>query len=176
VPAVSQNLQEAYAGARARVARGAPVTYVQIGSESTFLLAGKDEAPALVVELSLGSEKTARQFFARALPTGAELEQAIAWVEDELMRADSRIRGSGPVFAGIEALREILRDAGAAAAPPASLDIDTVERAFNRLAAVAQGRPSAREGLPSGASFAATLLILRELMHHLQFARIVVLG
>jgi len=176
VPTVSQSLQAAYAGARARVARGVPVTYLQIGSESTFLLAGTDESPALVVELSLGSKRTARRFFAHAPPTGAELERAIAWIEEELMRADRRIRGSGQVFTGAEALRDILRFAGVAAQPQASLDVETVERTFNRLAAVALGRPSAREGVPSSASFAATLLILRELMHHLQYGRIVVLG
>jgi len=175
VPTVSQSLQDAYAGARARVVPDAPLAYVQIGTESTFVLAGRDEVPGLVVELSLGSEKTAREFFAHVPPTGAELEQAIAWVEDELMRVDPRIRGSGQVFIGGEALREILRAGGVAAAPQPSLDIDTVERTFNRLAAVALGRPLAREGLSSSASFAATLLILRELMHHLQFARIAVL-
>jgi hypothetical protein len=36
------------------------------------------------------------------------------------------------------------------------------------------GRPPASEGLPAGGAFAATLLILRELMHHLKFAAITV--
>jgi hypothetical protein len=34
------------------------------------------------------------------------------------------------------------------------------------------GSTAARQGLPGDAGFAATLLILREFMHHLQFASI----
>lgn len=43
---------------------------------------------------------------------------------------------------------------------------------FQRLSAVSLGRPISLEGLPASADFAATLLILREFMHHLGFASI----
>lgn len=52
------------------------------------------------------------------------------------------------------------------------LSIDALERTFDRLTSVALGRPASQEGLPDDKPFAATLLILRELMHHLQFASI----
>jgi hypothetical protein len=51
-----------------------------------------------------------------------------------------------------------------------------VERVFNRLAAVAQGRPAAHEGLPEDPAFAARLLVLRELMHHMPFAAVTLLS
>jgi hypothetical protein len=51
-----------------------------------------------------------------------------------------------------------------------------MERTFDRLAQVSLGRPASSEGLPASNSFSATLLILREFMHHLQFAGITVLG
>ncbi|MYM95524.1 hypothetical protein [Duganella vulcania] len=40
------------------------------------------------------------------------------------------------------------------------------------LAAVIQGKPAAHEGIPDDNAFAATLLILREFMHHLGFSSI----
>jgi len=47
-----------------------------------------------------------------------------------------------------------------------------MERVFSRLAAVVQGKPAAHEGIPDDNAFAATLLILREFMHHLGFSSI----
>ena len=52
-----------------------------------------------------------------------------------------------------------------------TLGLEVMERTLGRLA-VALGRPEAREGLPGSAAFAATLPILREVMHHLQFSSI----
>jgi hypothetical protein len=49
-----------------------------------------------------------------------------------------------------------------------------VERTFEQLTAVAHGRPVASTGIPVDAAFAATLVILREFMHHLQFMSITV--
>jgi hypothetical protein len=67
-------------------------------------------------------------------------------------------------------VREIAVLAGAAPGPLMVVPIDAMERVFERLAAVAEGCPVVREGLPQGADFAAALLILREFMHHLRFA------
>jgi hypothetical protein len=37
------------------------------------------------------------------------------------------------------------------------------------LASLVLGRPASSAGIPTNPAFAATLLILREFMHHLQF-------
>lgn len=47
-----------------------------------------------------------------------------------------------------------------------------MEQTFERLAAVAEGRPVGQEGLPESTEFAAALLILREFMHHLGFSAV----
>jgi hypothetical protein len=75
--------------------------------------------------------------------------------------------GAGP---GLEAIA-----AAAGKAPGnARLALDEVEHMFQKLAAVSEGRPVASGGVPSGAAFAATLLILREFMHHLGFEAITI--
>lgn len=53
-----------------------------------------------------------------------------------------------------------------------ALAIDAVERLLQRLASASLGDPSALRGLPAGREAAATLLILRELMHHHGFSAI----
>jgi hypothetical protein len=47
------------------------------------------------------------------------------------------------------------------------MPIETVEQCFQQLAAASLGQPGAMQGLPAGREAAATLLILREFMHHL---------
>jgi hypothetical protein len=49
----------------------------------------------------------------------------------------------------------------------ASLSVEVVEQMFTRLAAGVRG-------LPAGGEFSATLLILRELMHHLGFTSVLI--
>ena len=48
-----------------------------------------------------------------------------------------------------------------------------LEQLFQRLAAIALGRPAASEGLPADPHFFAAALLLRELMHHLGVERVV---
>jgi hypothetical protein len=48
--------------------------------------------------------------------------------------------------------------------------VEAVERLFDLLAALSLGRPASSAGIPADGVFAARLLILRELMHHLGFA------
>jgi hypothetical protein len=52
------------------------------------------------------------------------------------------------------------------------LTLDEVEGLFNRLVAVSQGRPASQEKLPTDTLFFASLLVLREFMHHLRFAEV----
>ena len=67
-------------------------------------------------------------------------------------------------------VRDIALMAGVAPGACMLLPLDRMEQTFERLAAVAEGRPVLLEGLPDSTVFAAALLILREFMHHLGFS------
>ena len=54
-----------------------------------------------------------------------------------------------------------------------TMTIETVEQWFQRLAAASLGQPGAMQGLPAGREAAATLLVLREFMHHRSHAFII---
>lgn len=176
------DIQTLYRYARRACAPGPLVTVLHVGDEHTFISTGAQAtAPSIALTLPIGRLKTARDFFRGDLPTPLALETAIAQVEDAVYAAHVCHRPWMPPealiapYATDRALHDIATLAGVAAGAQRVLTLDAMERVFNRLVAVSQGRPAAHEGLPASAPFAATLLVLRELMHHLPFQTLVLL-
>lgn len=153
---------------------------LHLGAEQVTWAAGAGAPdPTERLYLPLGGARTARQFFHGAIPAPLELENAIAAVEDEVHIAHRQLQGllpKGQVWApwsADTALHMLATWAGVPPGPQRVLTLDAMERLFNRLAAVSEGRPAAHEGLPEDPAFAGTLLVLRELMHHVPFASLV---
>ena len=117
--------------------------------------------------LAIGWSTLARGF-RRDQPSPLELENAIAAVEDEIARVRSSIAEHPVVATDQETIREIALAAGIAAGDEMVLALDAVENTFERLT-----RPPV---IAADRRFAATLVILREVMHHLQIASIAVLN
>jgi exopolyphosphatase/pppGpp-phosphohydrolase len=155
------------------VSDSARVAMLQIGAQETVLRIGAGPGAALHT-LPLGAQVTAVAWFRHDPPTEAEIENAIAAVEDLVMPLHRQLPGGLALETQDAAIRQIAVLAGVADGPAMVLGLEAMERVFDRLAAVVMGRPAAQSGLPPGPGFAATLLILRELMHHLQFAAITV--
>ena len=98
------------------------------------------------------------------------MENAITLVEDELFRIHLSIVNGSTLSTTDASVRTIATTAGVPEQSPMMLSRDMVEQTFNRLAAIVQGRPATMDPIPTTAQFSATLLILREFMHHLDFA------
>lgn len=152
---------------RARQAASAPLVWLHLGADTLWLARDGGASGAAFLSLDLGTDSTARLFFRSDLPRPQELERAIDHVEDELMHA---VAWSGEITT-LATEHPLVR--GLAHNGPV-LQRDSVEASFQRLASGALGDPSALRGLPTGREAAATLLILRELMHHLGFNQVVV--
>lgn len=152
------------------------LTVLHIGAEHTAVATGQGHEASAVLVLDIGAHKTARQFFRRSPPTPLEMENAIATVEDEVIRAVPLLAPGSALLCSDVVVREIAVLAGLAPSPSMAMPLDAMERVFERLAAVAEGRPVVREGLPQDPDFAAALLILRECMHHLRFASLTVVA
>ena len=105
-----------------------------------------------------------------APPTALEIERAIEVVEDAVMPARARLPAALQLATADARLLALAGHAGvrvpAAGEPPAWLPSAAIEQLFNRLAALAEGRPAAQDALPADADSAATLVLVRELMHH----------
>jgi len=145
---------------------------LHIGAEQTTLTLHTGAAPATTLTLAVGAERTAHVYFHHNPPSALEMETAIAAVEDEVMPALRQLPAGLALHTADAAVRTIAQLAGVSEGPRMVLSIEAMEACFDRLAAVVQGRPSTQDVLPTDNDFAATLLILRELMHHLGFDRI----
>ena len=161
-----------YGTLHSRLPGGTPITVLHIGVEHTVVATGSGPEPQSVLVLAVGVHKTAADFFHHTPPTPGEIENAIMVVEDEVNRARHQVVGHPTLLSTDPALHALADFAGAAPADTVDLSIDAVERLFDLLAALSQGRPASIAGIPSDTHFAARLLILREFMHHLHFASI----
>jgi exopolyphosphatase/pppGpp-phosphohydrolase len=168
----TQALQQSYAAARQHEGAQACIVILHIGAEQSGIAVGLGPRADLVKLLSMGSERTAREHFKTTPPTPLAMEYAIQAVEDVVMPLRAAIPRKALLFSTDATLREIALSAGADPTEYMLLTLESMERLFNRLSAVVQGSPAAHQGLPETNSFAAELLILREFMHHLQFAQI----
>ena len=122
--------------------------------------------------LELGSRRVAREHFRHLLPTEAELEGAIAAIEEEVARAGPMLSKRSTLFTTNEVIRQIATAAGVPAGASMILRLELVEQTFGRFVSEALGQSPRSKGSPLDRESAATLLILREFMHHLQFGSI----
>ena len=164
-----------YNAARAELTNDSPLVLLLIGTELTGVAVGHGAAPDAVLSLAIGAQKTPRDFFKHRPPSPLELENAIVTVEDEVTRARKLIPPGATLVTTDSSIREIAHLSGMTPGAVVHLPLDTMERTFERLAQVSLGRPASFDSLPTDNAFAATLLILREFMHHLQFDDITVL-
>jgi len=167
------NILEQYGVIRLGFPEVTPITVLDIGEQQTIVAAGTGAEPSTVFKLAIGSRNTAAEYFHHDPPTPVEMENAIVAVEDAVASARTIISGGTRLFTTDEAIRKIALISGVPDGAELILSRDAMEQTFERLTEVILGRPSRGE-IPADATFAATLLILREFMHHLQFLSITV--
>jgi exopolyphosphatase/pppGpp-phosphohydrolase len=163
-----------YGAIRLGMPDGTPITVLHVGEQQTIVATGTAAEPDAVFKLPVGSGKTAAEYFQHDPPTPGEIENAIVAVEDAIASVRTIIAGSARLFTTDESIRKIALVSGVPDEAKLILTREAMERTFERLAAVSLGRQYSREGIPADATFAATLLILREFLHHMQFLSITV--
>jgi exopolyphosphatase/pppGpp-phosphohydrolase len=164
-------LTRTYANGRLSSGPGRNIVVLHIGNEQCGIAAGGGLHPQTLYALPMGSERTAREHFRSDPPTALAMENAIAAVEDVVMPLRPLLPREALLYTQDAALREIATLAGVPVNEPV-LTLESMEQCFDRLTAVVMGSPAGGIGLPESRSFAARLLILREFMHHMQFAQL----
>lgn len=145
------------------------VTTLHIGIDASCVASGRAGEPPWTRRIGVGTAATGRGGLRHDPPTPLEMENAIAAIEDEVMPLAGTLARASPLVVSGSAIPDVARCAGKAGDGAIVLELAEVEQLFEQLAAVAEGRPASSSGLPPGTDFAATLLILREFMHHLGF-------
>ncbi|MDP4269992.1 MAG: hypothetical protein Q8909_07675 [Bacteroidota bacterium] len=173
---IKQRAQQLYLGISKKNTGNTPITLLHIADEYTILVTGSDIAVESTWLLNIGSQLTSRSYFKHNSPTPDEVENAIQVVEDEIMSIRKLITESSRLFTSDPEIGEIARLTKSATSDSGDLLLrEDMEHLFNRLAAIITGRPTSQDILPTTNTFAATLLILREVMHHIGFEDIVIL-
>jgi exopolyphosphatase/pppGpp-phosphohydrolase len=142
-------------------------TLLHIGDEHLVVLTGQGSRPETVQQLDLGAARVAAKYFRHDPPTSQDIERAIDFAEDEIMRL-----GKAATTTTTPASTSAALQAWACVSGP-TMQLEAIEQWFQRLASTSLGQPAAMQGLPTGREAAATLLVLREFMHHRGYATIV---
>ena len=150
------------------------VKTLHIGMHGTVVTSGSVDKPGATLVLAIGFQQSGSDYFKHNPPTPAEMEHAIMTVEDELFRIRTLIVRESILVTTDASIRAIALIAGVTDRRELTLSRDLVEQTFDRLAAIVQGRPMSQDTIPTDPQFSATLLILREFMHHLHFSSITV--
>jgi exopolyphosphatase/pppGpp-phosphohydrolase len=160
-----------------------PMITLHIGEQQSQIVSQPGTEEGVAHSLALGSVKIADAFFKPYPPRPLNLENAIAAVEDELfkLRHLAVERPRAVLQSSDESIRLIAAACGVGAG--AELTVDAVERAFNDLVALSSGGRSAfasRGGVAApwaaDACAGASLLILREFLHHMKLDAIQIAG
>jgi exopolyphosphatase/pppGpp-phosphohydrolase len=174
---IQQQALEHYLAVRQNTTENVPVTILHIDDQYSFMAQGTGaDKPDNLWVFGIGAGKTATSYFYHNPPTPGEVENAIMVVEDEVMPLHKLLIPNSQLYSLDETVREIALLAAFKDSDQGMILTRTdMELVFNRLAAIITGRPASSDVLPADNSFASTLLILREVMHHLGFMEITIL-
>lgn len=132
----------------------------------------------LDVNLPISVSAVVDQVLRHSPPTAHEVEQAIALIEDAIMPRATSLPPGLQVQSADPRVRAVVQSVAFMRVGAADVTVyaDDMERCFSRFASMVFGSSPAHEAIPPDGDFAATLLILRECLHHLRWASITTIG
>jgi hypothetical protein len=170
------SLSATYAHARRLAPERQAVVVLHLGDDQSVLAWGTEEMPSQHFSLPLGLSELAKRILPNGHLSELAMEHAIAEVEDIVMPLRTKLPTLARLFTEDTVICELAKWAGMPDKDAQwQLTTDAVEPLFNRLVALAQGRPASQDDPPTTGHFSAALLVLREWLHHLGFEGVTVL-
>jgi len=121
--------------------------------------------------MAIGHATLEALFFKNGRLDAAHLERAIEWTEDRIQAARIPVPEGAQLFTRDADVLALAKASGVTASSPL-LHVDAVEQTFSRLVMQSMGQAAPQNALPPTARFFATVVFVRELMHHLHFPHI----
>lgn len=146
-----------------------PVTILKVDNDQFLLEIVRDIESQNHTILKAGNMNSILNNIHHEPAEAIELEYAIEDIEDQLMPIIKDLPDNRCLLTSEQLFLDIANVAELDLDDNRQLDIETVEEVFNRLADVAWGTPATRLKMPENREFAATVLFLRELMHHADY-------
>lgn len=113
--------------------------------------------------------KQVMDFFGNDIPNPAQLENAINQVEDAIMPLHKILPQGYQLNSKCLDVEVVAHTFKSDMKKPFTMTQQDVETIFTRVGFIISGRPASTDNLPLTPRFAAVLLLLREVMHHLCF-------
>lgn len=126
--------------------------------------------------LNLGSQLISDRFFSKFPPSYDEIDQAINYTEEELEKIKHLFDGVSTIYTTDSMSVQIAQLAFNTTIEENLISVARIEleNVFSRLADIVKGLPPSQDVLPDNNEFAAYLVVLREVMHHLNFDKLLV--
>lgn len=121
------------------------------------------------LNLKLGFEYIAKNYFKREIPLEDEIEYSINYIEDELMSNKDLFNKDEILIIENKFLNEILEDES-----KKEYSIEEIESIFSQYAYLSMGSPIKNKSLKITHNHYATILLVREILHHLNFEKMII--
>lgn len=122
-----------------------------------------------LITLDFGYSEISDKYFKHDIPNDAEIEYAINFIEDQLMSKKELLGPKGGMLISDETLIGILRKNQLTGSQFQQQDIESL---FSQYARVIMGAPASELGTEIKTEDVAIILILREVVHHMDFKQI----
>jgi len=150
--------------------------HLHIGDQSTDFVRSQNNSE-IKTTLNIGWKKLADQFYTAFPPTYDDVDRAINFTEEvlagveDMYKQEFVLQSDDPQVKAIAdlAFNTTKTEHGETVVPQIEL-----ENVFDRFAAIVKGLPASQDVIPDDLGFAAYLLIIREVMHHLDFRELLV--
>lgn len=147
--------------------------FLQIREQNTTFYFVSDDTVNRTVDLDIGFKKIAADFFKHEIPNEAEVEYAINCIEDELMRKKDLVNDNEDLFTDAGFIVDILSVPSNSTKYYSRQDVEEI---FTKYALLSMGRSPVYDDIKMNKEEYAGLLILREIMHHLNFTNLAVIN
>ena len=141
------------------------IRYLVIGTDTIKFIYIENREIINEKEVKIGYMKVASSFFKSKIPSESEVESAINYIEDELMRDKELISKNEELICMDRGLIEILGNKD-------SYTREEMEEMFTKYALLSMGQSHVYNKIEINHEKYAKLLVLREIMHHLNFKNI----
>lgn len=173
----NNELNTLYQQLRSRLSTTDLVSFINIQADNTLFVQGTDaNTYSFGIVFKIGSKNIANNYFKHTPPTPSEAEEGIMIVEDEIMPFHKKLTPGTLLYCADKETETILSLSHPGFRNNKTLNRTDIEILFGRLSAIIAGRPASMDILPTDNEFAARLLIIREILHHLGFIQIDYIG
>lgn len=134
------------------------------------------ENQSLSRSIAVGYATVVKQFFQAYPPNYDDVDAAINYIEEAVINLEGQFDDYRTAFTSDTFAYTIAKLAFQTTMEDGFIRIPRteLENVFSRFAAISAGLPASQDVLPPSVEFAAYLLILREIVHHLDFEEVLV--